>query len=314
MTLETRMRRLYESGGLNLPFPGQGKTAIRHRKLADLAASDLPLARLAEAHADAVAILAEANRTPHPGLYGVWAAETTGQTVTLAGAAQTLTITGPKVFCSGAGLIDRALVATADGYLVDVSLRDSPQTISIDNTAWKTSAFAETNTAQVIFSETPIATNSVVGRQNWYLNRPGFWHGACGPAACWAGGAFGLYEYAQSQSRDDAHTLAHLAAMHSDVWALGAYLDCAGQEIDSNPTDCDAAMVRALTVRHLIEQAAGDILRRLGRAYGPRPLAYDACISKRYQELELYIRQCHAERDLEVLGRRIQQRLRPLPA
>jgi hypothetical protein len=100
--------------------------------------------------------------------------------------------------------------------------------------------------------------------------------------------------------------------MHAAVWAMWAYLDSAGSGIDREPCDRNAAMIRALSLRHLIEQAASDILRRFGRAYGPRALAYDAAISKRYQEVELYIRQSHAERDLEVLGRLL-TRNSPLP-
>ena len=30
---------------------------------------------------------------------------------------------------------------------------------------------------------------AVLGEANWYVERPGFWQGACGPAAAWAGGA-----------------------------------------------------------------------------------------------------------------------------
>src|SRR5438067_12284843 len=48
-----------ESGRLNLPLPGGGRTRERWAVLADLAAEDLSLARLAEGHADALAILAE---------------------------------------------------------------------------------------------------------------------------------------------------------------------------------------------------------------------------------------------------------------
>ena len=43
-------------------------------------------------------------------------------------------------------------------------------------------------------------------------------------------------------------------------------------------------------------------LRRLARAYGPHPLAFDEAVSMRYQELDLYLRQSHAERDLHTLG------------
>jgi hypothetical protein len=43
-------------------------------------------------------------------------------------------------------------------------------------------------------------------------------------------------------------------------------------------------------------------LTRFGRAFGPHPLAMDLGISRRFAEVELYIRQCHAERDLQQLG------------
>jgi hypothetical protein len=107
------------------------------------------------------------------------------------------------------------------------------------------------------------------------------------------------------QSRKDPHTIAHLGAMHASVWALSSYLDSAGGEIDSVPYNRELAMTRALTVRHLVEQSCTDILRRLPRAYGPHPLAMDESISRRYHELDLYLRQSHAERDLESLGHSI---------
>ena len=66
-------------------------------------------------------------------------------------------------------------------------------------------------------------------------------------------------------------------------------------------------MQRALTVRHLVEQACTEVLRRLARAYGPHPLAMDEDVSRRYQELDLYLRQSHAERDLEALGKSISE-------
>lgn len=64
-------------------------------------------------------------------------------------------------------------------------------------------------------------------------------------------------------------------------------------------------MQRVLTVRHLVELACTEAIRRLARAYGPHPLAMDEDISRRYQELDLYLRQSHAERDLDAPGRSI---------
>jgi alkylation response protein AidB-like acyl-CoA dehydrogenase len=275
----------------------------------EVARESLSLARLAEAHWDAIAILAEAGREPEPGmLYGVWASSGAHQLL-LAPGESGFTVSGSKMFCSGAGLLDRTLltVDVPEQRLVEVDLRRNANTIQFDESVWKTSAFAETRTAAVTFVTTPVSAKDLIGAPGWYLERPGFWHGACGPAACWAGGAVGLVDYAMRQPREDPHTLAHLGGMQAAVWALRSYLDSAGREIDEEPDKPVEARMRALMVRHLVEQACTDVLRRLPRAYGPHPLAMDADISRRYQELDLYLRQCHAERDLESLGRDLRQ-------
>ncbi len=288
-----------------LPLPAGGHTTQRHLRLLEIAREDLSLARLAEAHFDAIAILAEAGRAPIPAaLYGVWASELPGKSLTLTETPSGLLINGTKMFCSGAGLIDRALITVGapDPFLIDLDLRAHSDTLSIDTAAWKPSAFALTNTATVTFANTPAARKDILCERNWYLTRPGFWHGACGPAACWAGGAVGLVDYALQQSRSDPHTLAHLGALQSAAWSLRSILTTAGNKIDADPTGAAAAHQRALIVRHLVEQHATDILTHLGRAYGPHPLAFNEPISQRVQELTIYLRQCHAERDLAALG------------
>jgi alkylation response protein AidB-like acyl-CoA dehydrogenase len=309
MTLHQRFRELEASGALNLPAPGSGNTADRHRKLLEIGREDLSLARLAEAHVDALAILSEAGTDPPaPGmLYGVWASESKQHQLTLHCSDGKWLLSGVKMFCSGAGLVDRALVTvrTLEPRLLDVNLSGQTSTITIDASDWIAGAFAETQTATVTFHNTVVAEEDFVGGPNWYLTRPGFWHGACGPAACWAGGAIGLVDYALDQGRDDAHGLAHLGAMSADEWALRAFLEAAGDEIDHHPDDPKEACIRALRVRHLVVQACNDVLSRLPRAFGPRPLAYDAHISRCCQELGLYITQSHGERDLESLGRQL---------
>ena len=300
------VNRLREVVGETWPLPGHGQTALRHRQLMALGREDLSLARLAEAHTDAVAILAEAGRAPVPGkLYGVWAAELPGQSLRLESDEDGYRLTGEKSFCSGAGLVDRALVTVGgeDQRLVELDLRQ--EGVAFDGSGWHTEAFALTNTATAVFERACVGREGVVGQPRFYLERAGFWHGACGPAACWAGGAAGLADWALTQRRDDPHTLAHLGAMQAAVWSMEAALGRAGDEIDEGPGKRDQAVMRALTVRHLVEQAATDVLRRIPRAYGPYPLAFKGEVSLQYQELDLYLRQSHAERDLEALGRAI---------
>jgi hypothetical protein len=305
MLREELHARLHKILAEVIPLPGAGNTALRHRRLTEVGREDLSLARLAEAHWDAIAILAEAGRIGQPGaIYGVWASEKPGEALSLNQHGDRFVIRGRKMFCSGTGLVDRALVTIAHPIqrLVDLDLRANGMAIHFDDSGWKTIAFAETSTATMTLDDALITADDLIGGPGWYLQRPGFWHGACGPAACWAGGAAGLLDYASRQSRRDAHTLAHLGAMHAAVWGMRSYLDAAGHEIDAQTHDREMAMIRALAVRHLVEQACTEILRRLPRAFGPHPIAMDEKVVRRYQELDLYLRQSHAERDLELLG------------
>jgi alkylation response protein AidB-like acyl-CoA dehydrogenase len=277
----------------------------------EIAREDVSLARLAEAHFDAVAILAEASRLPERGaIYGVWASEVPGHALRLQSDECGFKISGAKKFCSGVGLIDRVLVTVGvpEQRLADIDLRNHKGAIQFDDTSWKTRAFEETHTATATFNNLSITRQQIIGDEGWYVNRLGFWHGACGPAACWAGGARGLVDYALLQHRDDPHTMAHLGAMAASAWALRSYLDTAGREIDGLADTPIEARILALTVRHLVELTCTDILRRLTRAYGPHPLAMNEEVSRRYQEVDLYLRQSHAERDLETLGRHLKLR------
>ncbi len=179
------------SGELKLPLPGQGATALRHQALKRWGAKDLSLARVAEAHTDALAILAEAEKSARPEtLYGVWASDgPAGRLACTPLENGGWSLQGTKQFCTGATFLQAALV-TAHGeagiLLLDVSLDDAG--IRPQSSAWKSAAMADTDTVTVDFNDVRVPGVCVVGGPNWYLTRPGFWHGAIGPAACWAGG------------------------------------------------------------------------------------------------------------------------------
>lgn len=66
MNAEVLRRRLREVVWTELPLPGEGATPQRHRALLEIAREDVSLAKLAEAHWDAIAILAEGGDAPRP--------------------------------------------------------------------------------------------------------------------------------------------------------------------------------------------------------------------------------------------------------
>lgn len=306
MTDQRLQARFAELCREELSAPGRGLTSARHRAIFNAGREDLSLAKLAEAHWDAVAILQEAGQEPEPGArYAVWASEIPGRELRMDEGDEGLVLSGTKEFCSGAALVDRALLTAGEGgaWLVELDLRAHPERLNIDASGWAVEAFRMTETAAVTFDRHPIA--AIVGQDHWYVQRPGFWRGAVGPAAAWAGGAAGLVDFVMASRRDDPHTAAHRAAMHTGLWTMQCVLDAAAYEFDHVP-GCDP-MVRAMEARHAIEQACTDILRRFARCMGPVPLAKNPDLSRRYAELDIFLRQSHGERDLEALGRALRE-------
>lgn len=302
------VRHWLESGRLELPLPASGRTTERWQRLAALAEENIVAARVAEAHVDAVAILHElGGKPPESGqLWGVWAVESPDAVLTATDTNGAFTLAGTKVWCSGAGFCTHALVTArlADGSpgLFAVQLTD-PAVKPLPSTWWN-AGMAGSDTRPVQFNN---AHAVAVGDPGDYLNRPGFWHGAIGVAACWLGGARRvadpLYRCAASESAD-AYSLAHLGAVDAALAAGDAILAAAAIQVDSDPFDrAGTAQLLARRVRTVVEHAVDEAITRTGRALGPGPLCQDGRHAQRVADLSIYIRQSHAERDLAELGR-----------
>jgi alkylation response protein AidB-like acyl-CoA dehydrogenase len=302
------VRHWLESGRLELPLPASGRTAERWQRLAALAEEDIVAARVAEAHVDAVSILHElGGKPPESGqLWGVWATESPDAVLTATDTNGAFTLSGTKVWCSAAGFCTHALVTArledATPGLFAVQLRD-PAVKPLPSTWWN-AGMAGSDTRPVQFTN---AHAVAVGDPGDYLNRPGFWHGAIGVAACWLGGARRvadpLYRCAASKSAD-AYSLAHLGAVDAALAASDAILAAAATQVDSDPFDrAGTAQLLARRVRTVVEHAVDEAITRTGRALGPGPLCQDGRHAQRVADLSIYIRQSHAERDLAELGR-----------
>jgi alkylation response protein AidB-like acyl-CoA dehydrogenase len=296
-----------ESGRLDLPLPGAGATWERWAAFADLAEEDLSLARLGEGHADAVAILAELSGPPPlPGSrWGVWAANPPGPNVTASRRGGTWVLNGTKQYCSGARTCTHALATAAadDGarlFAVEV------EGLEPREDSWPATGMAGSDTLDVGF---PGIAAEPVGPPGGYTSRPGFSHGGAGVAACWYGGARGVARalLRAAAKRDiGPHALAHLGAVDIALRTVRAALVQAAQEIDADPGDLRGeGPLRSLRVRALTEAAATDVLARTGRALGAGPLSHDEAHSRAVADLTVYLRQHHAERDLERLGEQV---------
>ena len=276
--------------------------------LLGLGRTDIPLARLAEGHVDALRTLAQADRRPYPGaLYGVWASRSQHTGIRaepqLGGR---LRLQGVLRFASGAGLLDRALVPVwlDDGkhLLMDLDVSGLP----VDASGWHTGAMTASRTHQVKV-DVDVSADDQVGDVDFYLQRPGFFPGGVGVAACWVGGAARVLDlvHALHPQPGPAQQI-RLGRMRIDlslaaatVRSTAALLDRgpdprAGGETDWHALSTEARAGAAEAVRRLISDA-----RLLG---GPAGLAMDAGLAHAVPDLELYVLQQNSDGDAFALG------------
>jgi len=304
LAFQDSIQEMGRNGRWDLPLPGAGQTPRRLLMLSQIARRDLAAGRIAEAHTDAIATLAEAGAAARASaLYGVWTADSSEQPLRAERIADVgWRLHGIKQSCCGARLVNAALVTADAGdsvLLFDVAVDEHVQPQPAD---WHTPALAETGTCAVSFDTVVSGAESAIGRPDWYLHRAGFWNGTVGAAACWAGGAMSLIDAAREFKPKQHYARAHLGAMEAIAWQLGAILDQCGREIDEDPEDVSGrARMRALMVRHLIERACTEVLERFGRATRDHLLVHDALVAKQYSALTLCLRQCQTEHDLETI-------------
>lgn len=288
-------------------------TLANWRVLARTAERDLDAARLAEAHLDAATVLAELGGPEvgpgvGPGtLWGVWAAHGPDGGLHAVAEGGRWFLTGTKSWCSGSEECTHALVTAgaADGdRLFAVDLRGDGTLAR--RSSWAGLGMRGSHTGTVGFTATPARA---VGGPGDYLERPRFWHTAVGVAAAWYGGAVGAAAPLRARlgtERTDEHDAAHAGRVETALGAAAAVLrDAAAAITDPRAATEPLAVARrrALRARGAVEAAVETVLRSTGRATGPTPLAQDAHHARHVADLEVYVRQSHAERDLAVLGR-----------
>ncbi len=304
--METELATMLAAGAFDIPLPGSGDTPGRWAALASWGRRDLALARLAEGHTDAVAILAEAGRTADRScLYGVWAARPHGRGARVRRAGGNFALEGTVGFCSGAHLVDRALVVAdhpdGDGrILVDVAV-ELPWARP-DPDSWQAAAMAGADTLDVYFTAMAVRSVDIVGPREWYVRRAGFSAGGGGVAAVWWGGAAGVLERAVTHlpEKPDAHQLSHLGELNALLEAADALLHRTATAVDADPSGDHA--LRVAQVRSVVERVVREVLDRVPRMVGPGPLSRDAQLSRTIADLGMYVRQHHGERDHAALG------------
>ncbi|MGP5726210.1 hypothetical protein ACTXOR_10545 [Arthrobacter rhombi] len=285
------------------PVPGHGGTAALWELLASVAALDLTAARTLEPHLDAAAILDQAGWPWEPGAtWGVFAAEGPGLRLEAARADDDgcWLLHGDKPWCSLAGSLDRAVITAAvPGGRRSFAL-DLRQTGVVPGpAAWASHGLANVPSGPIRLDD---AAATPVGGTDWYLHRDGFAWGGLAVAACWFGGAVGLFRTlhdATGRRAPDQLALAWLGEADRLLSSGAALLAAAADAVDTRRVGWRDAH----RVRGQIASLCDRIVAICGQALGPGPLAFDAAHARRVSDLAVYIRQHHAARDDAALGR-----------
>ncbi|VVQ19381.1 hypothetical protein PS914_06300 [Pseudomonas fluorescens] len=299
------LRALVEAGLDRLPLPGSGRTLERFQALAEVGGHDLGLCKLYEGHTDALAIIQQLGGSPTPdSTWGMWAAEPPQARVKVSPQEQSIVLNGCKAWCSGAAVLSHGLLTAWDEQdrqqLVAVAL-DQPG-VTITDQGWHAVGMGATGSVDVLFDG---ARAHAIGPPGHYLQRPGFWQGGIGIAACWYGAAQSIAERLRSQCahREEPHALAHLGAVDSALQAAADVLRSSALSIDAAPLD-DAELL-ARRVRAVVEHSAEQVIRHVGHALGAGPYCKDRQFARLIADLPVFLRQSHAERDLAALGRQV---------
>jgi alkylation response protein AidB-like acyl-CoA dehydrogenase len=208
---------------------------------------------------------------------------------------------GEKSWCSGAAALTHALLGNRDEqdqyWLLAIELGQPGVTLIEDD--WAAVGMAATRTARLHLHA---VTAQVIGGPGFYLERPGFWQGGIGIAACWYGAADALVSVMREglAQRADSHALARLGNALCLKHSAAACLRESAARIDSHPGA--KLMQEALRTRLIVERACLQIIEDLGAALGPHPYCGSRRSARLLADLPVWLRQSHAERDLAALA------------
>lgn len=281
--------------------------ALTWELLASVAARDVAAARILEPHLDALGILDEAAVAGYPipdpaGSWGVFAAESPGTRLEARQDAGTWTLHGTKPWCSLAADLTHALVtAWVDDerrQLFALDLRD--RGVTARTGPWHARGLDRVVSAPI---DVDGAVAVPVGEPGWYLRRPGFAHGGVGVAACWWGGAVPLRSAlaaAARADRADQLSRVHLGRADTALWAARAVLVETAEVFGAGGSASES--LRAARARAVVVDAVETTLAEAAHALGPLPLVTDEAHARRVADLQVYVRQHHAARDLAKIG------------
>ncbi|WP_230480691.1 acyl-CoA dehydrogenase [Sphingomonas sp. Leaf21] len=278
---------------------------------------DLPVARLAEGHVDAVQIVRRhgsveqvdrLHRLLKDGaMLGVWNAGLPGEPLVLSANR----LSGGKSYASGAGVLTHALVTvdTQDG--AQLLLLDLARTIpSIERDWWRVTGMQRSETHRVRWGGSPILEGDRIGPPDCYAQEPHFSGGALRFVAVHAGGVAGIFDRARDHlidagRADDPFQAARLAELFQSADAAAAIVRRTAKRWFEEEGEARLARVASarLAVAAIAERAIAVARKSVGLAgeFLTHPLS--AAIA----DLTVYLRQPAPDAQRLRVGRAVAQ-------
>ena len=238
---------------------------------------------------------------------GVWGADPApgeGIPASLEPVGRDWRLNGVKVFCSGAGGLQAALVVVSDGDARRLAYVEHGEEVEVDRSWFAGSGLRASESHRVVFHGAPV--RAVLGGPDELLREPWFGRDAIRTAGSWAGIADAAHVAARSALASRAaggDDLAALAAGRMLVAAgtIDRWLADAGRRADADPHAPLAA--HSVVLRAAVADAALGLVEDAVRAGGCRPLATGGALDRAVRDLRLFLLQHRLDPLLVRAGR-----------
>jgi alkylation response protein AidB-like acyl-CoA dehydrogenase len=292
-------------GGLGFGYGESGAVALLDL-LQLLGEASLPVARLFEAHVNALqlicryggpALVHRAARDAAAGeLFALWVTDPPADGLELRARHGTLVLTGGKAFCSGAGTATRALVtaATATGIrMLVIALQPGTRVLP---SAIKLGGMRAATTGSMDLAGLEVPADALLGEAGDYLREPVFSAGAWRSAAAALGGLTALVKLHREEIRrrgraTDPHQQARFGALLIAHETARLWMVQAARRGCLEDDGADAIVAYINLARLAVEAACLDGMRLSQRSLGLGAFIAGHPAERICRDLATYLRQ-----------------------
>jgi len=321
------------TGLLAITLPGnslsfeQNKTAGLLKLLKQIGKASLPVGRIYEGHINALYLIhlfglpAQQQRwfadaAIHKKLFGVWnTQDASGVKIHDLGNGK-YKLEGTKMFCSGAGWIQRPLITgelispKKRGWQMCVIPTEKVKALNADSSFWKPLGMRASASFRMDFTGVELNENDLLGNPGSYYEQPYFGGGAIRFAAVQLGGAEAILEethqFLKSVKRtDDPFQRARMAELTYLIETGNLWVNQAGLKTDewlNKPGTADQIIAYANMTRTVIEDICLKALQLAEKSVGSRGLMRPHPLERIHRDLTTYLRQPAPDATLTAIG------------